>query len=79
MYLSVEYHDDSMVLVTSRSLDILCKLQIQGCDCFEMPNLKEEGAVDLFLYYIGSSREFINGEEWKIVHRCVKECCFLKK
>ena len=49
-YLSVSYGVGSMILVTSRSLEVLLsELQIAKYHCLEVPNLNETEAISLFL------------------------------
>ena len=78
-YLSAGYHDGSMVLLVSRSLGFLeRKPCIPLHHCIEMPNVDEGGAIDVFLHYVGRSRESIkSSDEWGIVKRCVKKCYFV--
>jgi hypothetical protein len=77
-YLRAGYHDGSMVLVTSRSKEVLCKrLQIEEHHCMQMPNLEDDGAIDVFLQYAGISRSSIKNNEWSIITECVKKCQFL--
>jgi hypothetical protein len=77
MYLKLLYHEGSIVLLTSRSLDILHnRLHISRLHCMEMPNLGHKGAIDVFLHYSGISKDSIKGDELNIVIGCVEECRF---
>jgi hypothetical protein len=80
-YLKVGYHDGSMVLVTSRSKEVLCKrLQIEEHHCMQMPNLEDDGAIDVFLSYVGISKESIKDlKEFMIIIKCIRNCCFSSK
>lgn len=79
MYLKAGYLADSIVLVTSRSFDILQELHIQECDCLEMPGLEEVEAFELFLYHSGMSGEVCLSEnDLGIIRRCIGQCYLLK-
>ena len=81
MYLKGGYHIDSIVLVISRSLNILQQLHIHECDCLEMPQLDEKGAIELFLDSMGRFCEVSprdNDVSKKIIKIYVQKCCFLK-
>ena len=49
-YLTNELDPESKVLVTARCKQTLTNLGILEECCFEMPDLKEEDAMDLFLH-----------------------------
>ncbi len=56
-YLSVSYGVGSMILVTSRSLEILLsELQIAKSHCLEVPDLNESEAISLFLQACPSNK-----------------------
>lgn len=78
MYLEVGYHQESIVLVTARSIDILKSLRINKRDCMEMPELKKEDATNLFLYH-AAPHENLNDNDWEIIEQCVEKCRFVKR
>ncbi len=56
-YLSVSYGVGSMILVTSRSLEVLLsELQIAKSHCLEVPDLNESEAISLFLQACPSNK-----------------------
>ena len=79
-YLEAGYCDGSVVVLVSRSLDVLEKrLCIPSKHCMEMPNVDEDGAIDVFLHYARCRRESIkSSDEWGIIKRCVSKCYFTK-
>lgn len=77
MYLKGEFKQGSKVLVTSRSLGTLQRLHIRDCDCMGMPELEEEDATRLFLYY-AAPLEPLNDTDKDIINQCVEQCRFLK-
>lgn len=76
-FLQVSYKDESKVLVTSRSLSVLKALSISKSGCLEMPKLKEEDAINIFLHYIGL-RKPINNNDKEIIKMCVRRCQFFR-
>lgn len=76
-YLTVGYASGSMVLVTSRSQDILVQ-HLHITECLEMPSLDEEGAVDVFspLHWIQGAHQ---GQGTRHHHKILNECRFLKQ
>jgi hypothetical protein len=73
-YLVHELHPESKVLVTARCKETLRSLGIpEGC-CFEMPDLREEDAMGLFLHYACPSPspiDLANPEHLEVVEKCV--------
>ncbi|KAG0588560.1 hypothetical protein KC19_2G252200 [Ceratodon purpureus] len=78
MYLDIEYVQDSKVLVTSRSLDVLKSLGLRECDCMGTPELEEHDATSALLYYAGSNHKDFNESQLDIIKRCVEVCKFTK-
>lgn len=74
-YLEIGYDDKSVVLLTSRSKELLFQLHVIERDCIEMPSLKYESALCLFSYYLGD--EVIN--KHTIIDKCMEKCCFTKE
>lgn len=74
-FLQASYKDGSKVLVTSRSLSVLKTLSISKSGCLEMPKLKEEDAINIFLHYVGLCKP-INDNDEKIIKICVRRCQF---
>ena len=73
-YLVHDFHPESKVLVTTRCKETLRSLGIHGECCFEMPDLREEDAMGLFLHYACPSPspiELANPEHLKVIKECV--------
>ena len=73
-YLTNELHPESKVLVTARCKQTLTNLGILEERCFEMPDLKEEDAMDLFLHYACPSLSPIerqDPEHVKVFRKCI--------
>ena len=73
-YLVRELHPESKVLVTARCKTTLRRLGIQEECCFEMPDLREEDAMGLFLDYAcptPSPINLANHEHITVVKRCI--------
>ena len=73
-YLTNELHPESKVLVTARCKQTLMNLGISEERCFEMPDLTEEDAMDLFLYHACPSLspvELGNPEHLEVVRQCI--------
>ena len=80
-YLSVSYGVGSMILVTSRSLEVLLsELQIAKCHCLEVPDLNESEAISLFLQACPSSKHLelssYSGDEQLLVLEGVQKALF---
>lgn len=73
-YLDIQYDDKSVILITSRSKDILFQLHIDESNCMEMPPLDDNSALAVFSYYLGNM--FIQKEN--ILKEYVAKCCFSK-
>jgi hypothetical protein len=83
-YLSVSYSLGSMILVTSRSLEILLsELQIAKTHCLEVPDLIETEAISLFLQAGPSSKHLelssYSGDEQLRVVEGVQRALFTRK
>ena len=81
-YLTNEFHPESKVLVTSRCKQTLTNLGISEACCFEMPDLKEEDAIGLFLHYACPSLspvELGNPEHLEVVMQCISHARYSKR
>ncbi|KAG0588621.1 hypothetical protein KC19_2G256600 [Ceratodon purpureus] len=78
MYLDIEYLQNSKVLVTARSLDVLKSLGLRECDCMGTPELEEHDATSALLYYAGCNHKDFNKRQLDIIKRCVEVCKFTK-
>ena len=81
-YLSNDLHPESKVLVTARCKTTLRNLGIQGECCFEMPDLREEDAMDLFLQNACPSPspiELANPEHLNVVRKCISYALYSKR
>ncbi|XP_073386640.1 disease resistance protein Roq1 isoform X2 [Physcomitrium patens] len=80
MYLDADFHKDSMVLVTARSLSILTShLKINESHCMEMPELEREEATKLFLNHAAPDYDsFGDKDHDNDIQRCVEECLYSK-
>ncbi|KAG0611617.1 hypothetical protein M758_7G152900 [Ceratodon purpureus] len=76
MYLQTPFHEKSVVMVTSRSLETLTSLGISVSDCFEMPKLEHEDAKALFLYHATHGKQFSDYEDQRSIRKCVSLCYF---
>lgn len=63
-----------MVLITSRSKDILFQLHIDESNRMEMPPLDDDFALDVFLFYLGDK----SMENDNIIKQYVAKCCLTK-
>ena len=74
-YLVHELHPESKVLVTTRCKTTLRNLGIQDECCFEMPDLREEDAMGLFLHYACPSSptliDLANPVHLKVIRECI--------
>ena len=83
-YLSVSYGVGSMILVTSRSLEVLLsELQIAKNHCLEVPDLNEREAISLFLQADKSNKHLelssYSGDEQFRVVEGVQRALFPRK
>ncbi len=81
-YLTNELHPESKVLVTARCKQTLMNLGISEERCFEMPDLKEEDAMDLFLHHACPSLspvELGNPEHLEVVMQCISHARYSKR
>ena len=70
-YLTVGYNEDSIIIVTARSLDILRALEIT--DCLEMPVLEAGEARSLFMHHANLAIQEANKE---MIMQHVNRCMF---
>ena len=77
MYLEAPFHEDSLVIVTARSLCTLESLKIAVDACLEMPELGEADAMKLFLHHAACEKQFANEDEQDILE-CIRRCYFKK-
>ena len=75
-YLKGGYGIGSRILITTRSLDVLMRLNLEENQCLEMPELEEDEARSLFLDY--SNLSFGNGVDDKLLRKCVQLCHLCK-
>ena len=83
-YLSVSYGEGSMILVTSRSLEVLLsELQIAKNHCLEVPDLNETEAISLFLRADPLNKHMelsdYSGDEQDRVVKGVRKALFSRK
>ncbi|KAG0584041.1 hypothetical protein KC19_3G180800 [Ceratodon purpureus] len=78
MYLQTNYHEGSVVLVTSRSLKTLTYLGIKESHCFEMPGLEFQDAKDLFIQHAAYGIKFSKFDDICAINKCVALCYFKK-
>lgn len=78
MYLQANFHDGSVVMVTSRTLATLTYLGINTSACFEIPELEREDAKNLLLHHAAYGTKFSNYQDELIVDECVALCNFRK-
>ncbi|KAG0598288.1 hypothetical protein M758_12G061400 [Ceratodon purpureus] len=75
-YLKGGYGPGSFILITTRTIDVLKKLHLDGSNSFEMPDLEEDEARSLFLNCsISLPSNEINEE---FVKNSIKQCYFSK-
>ena len=80
-YLVHELDPESKVLVTSRCKETLRSLGIHGECCFEMPHLRDEDAIGLFLHNACPSPSLIdlkNPKHLEVVTKCVSYARYSK-
>jgi hypothetical protein len=75
-YFKASYGCGSVVLVTARSLDVLKKLNLDECQCLEMPELEENEARSLFLSCVNLPSDHQVDEA--LLKDCIERCHFLK-
>jgi hypothetical protein len=77
-YLSAKLPSGSIVMVTTRSKDLLLYLRqyINENNCIQMPELNMEEAKSLFVNSCGFTKE--NEVNECLIERCVVRCCFRK-
>ena len=78
MFLEAPFHGESLVIVTSRSRSTLELLGIHGDACLAMPELREEDAVNLFLYHAARGKHFGGEEDKRNIKLCIERCYFNK-
>ena len=81
-YLTNKLHPESKVLVTARCKQTLTNLGISEERCFEMPDLKEEDAMGLFLHYACPSLshdELGNPKHLEVVMQCISCARYSKR
>ncbi|KAG0606625.1 hypothetical protein M758_9G156100 [Ceratodon purpureus] len=72
------FPEGSVVMVTARTLRTLGYLGIDKSQCFEVPELSEEDARNLFLYHAANGREYVNKGDIDMIDECVSRCYFRK-
>ena len=80
-YLVRELHLESKLLVTARCKKTLRSLDIQEECCFEMPNLREEDAMGLFLHNACPSPspiDLADPEHLKVIRQCISYARYSK-
>jgi hypothetical protein len=75
-YFKASYGCGSVVLVAARSLDVLKKLNLDECQCLEMPELEENEARSLFLSCVNLPSDHQVDEA--LLKDCIERCHFLK-
>jgi hypothetical protein len=75
-YFKASYGCGSVVLVTARSVDVLQKLNLDECQCLEMPELEENEARSLFLSCANLPSNHQVDEA--LLKDCIERCHFLK-
>lgn len=81
-FLGVRWNKGSVIIVTARSLDELLRLKpyINKNDCMEMPELKEDDAMSLFLNHVTANKHDITTKmDKELLKRCVERCYFSKR
>ena len=81
-YLCHALHPESKVLVTARCKETLRNLGIHGECCFEMPDLREEDAMGLFLQHACPSPspiDLANPEHLKVTRECISYARYCKR
>ena len=76
VFLQSHFHDESVVMVTSRSLKTLVSLGIKEANCFEIPVLGDEDAKRLFLQHAAYGKEYVSHEDVEAIEECVSICYF---
>lgn len=66
MYLQAHFHEGSVVMVTSHSLETLLYLGIGQSNCFHIPKLEHEDAKNLLPYHVACSKQFLSHEDMYI-------------
>ena len=80
-YLVHELHPESKVLVTTRCKETLRSLGIPKQCCFEMPDLREEDAMSLFLHYACPSPspiDLADPEHLNVIRECISYARYSK-
>ena len=72
------FPERSVVMVTARTLRTLRYLGIDESQCFEVPELSEEDARNLFLYHAANGREYVAKGDIDMIDECVSRCYFRK-
>ncbi|KAG0559495.1 hypothetical protein KC19_10G109500 [Ceratodon purpureus] len=77
-YLSAKLPSGSIVMVTTRSKDLLLNMRqyFNQNNCMEMPELNIEEATSLFVK--SSEFEKEGDDDARLIERCVMRCCFRK-
>ena len=76
LYLKGHYGVGSVLLVTTRSLEVLKSLGLDERNCMEMPEMEEDEAKALFLYHVDLPCG--NEVDEVLIKDCIKRCHFLK-
>ncbi|KAG0570622.1 hypothetical protein KC19_6G175800 [Ceratodon purpureus] len=75
---NLDFHEESVVIVTSRVEGTLTSLGVRKEDCFAMPSLEEEDATNLFLYHATSGNQALNDNDKQAIRECIRLCYFSK-
>ncbi|KAG0570618.1 hypothetical protein KC19_6G175400 [Ceratodon purpureus] len=75
---NLDFHEESVVIVTSRVEGTLTSLGVRKEDCFAMPSLEEEDATNLFLYHATSGNQILNDNDKQAIKECIRLCYFSK-
>ncbi|KAG0570620.1 hypothetical protein KC19_6G175600 [Ceratodon purpureus] len=73
---NLDFHEESVVIVTSRVEGTLTSLGVRKEDCFAMPSLEEEDATNLFLYHATSGNQILNDNDKQAIRECIRLCYF---
>lgn len=72
-FLSLEFHPNSMVLVTSRAYDVLCSsLGIPVGNCTHCPSITKDEALQILLEQVNLPLELLDTEQVQVLHHAVE-------
>ncbi|KAG0606693.1 hypothetical protein M758_9G160600 [Ceratodon purpureus] len=72
------FPEGSVVMVAARTLRTLEYLGIDKSQCFEVPELSEVEARNLFLYHAANGRQYVAKGDIDMIDECVSRCYFRK-